>query len=113
MRRFKYLGSFIEDGGGGVDGEVAERITREAKAFGCVREAMFCNGSISLKTKQVVCMKQLYWAFYCYSAETWIIKQRACCKLEVFRIPLCPHHSRYFLNTAHHLTSVELDSRLP
>lgn len=50
---FKYLGSVL-DGKGNMMKEVGEKIAKASRAFGVLREPVFKNNNLSLKTKRLV-----------------------------------------------------------
>ena len=82
VKSFTYLGSNITD-----DGEVSEevkcRIIKAARAFGCLRKAIFQNRHISVDTKRKV-YRAAVLSVLLYGAETWTIKTDSLKRLSVF-----------------------------
>ena len=53
VTEFKYLGSIVE-AKGGIAQEVGEKIAKVSKAFGALREPIFRDSNLSLRTKRKV-----------------------------------------------------------
>jgi len=79
---FTYLGSNITNDGEIVS-EVGARLGKAARAFGCLRSAIFDNKSLSVEIKrgvyQAVVMSTLL-----YGSETWVVKSPGLKRLEGF-----------------------------
>ena len=54
MHSFKYLGSFFE-AHESVLLDVQDRIGRASRVFGTLCDSVFCDGSLSLPMKRMVC----------------------------------------------------------
>ncbi len=82
VSEFKYLGSIIE-AKGGIAREVGERVAKASKAFGALREPVFRDNILSLRTKRKV-YKAVVLGVLLYGSETWTTKRDAIRRLEVF-----------------------------
>ena len=72
VHKFTYLGSKLSYDGE-ITPEVSCRIARASKAFGCLREPVFLNHTLSTDTKRVV-YKAVVVSILLYGAETWTLK---------------------------------------
>ena len=108
VTEFKYLGSIVE-AKGGIAQEVGEKIAKVSKAFGALREPIFRDSNLSLRTKRKV-YKAVVLGVLLYGSETWTTKRDAIRRLEVF-------HNRYLKGIlgittaqqqAEHLSSVQI-----
>ncbi len=68
---------------GGIVQEVGERIARASKAFGALKEPVFRDSNLSLKTKRQV-YKAVVLGTLLYGSEAWTTKRAAVRRLEVF-----------------------------
>ncbi len=75
VSEFKYLGSIIE-AKGELAWEVGERIAKASKAFGALREPVFRDSNLSLRTKREV-YKAVVLGVLLYGSETWTTKREA------------------------------------
>ena len=66
---FRYLGSVLESHGE-IRMDVEDRVVR---AFGALCKPVFCNGSLSQKTKRMVYRASVLGVLL-YGAETWALK---------------------------------------
>ena len=79
---FRYLGSVLESHGE-IRMDVEDRVARASRAFGALCRPVFCNGSLSRKTKRMVyCVAVL--GVLLYGAETWATKRVSTQKVEAF-----------------------------
>ena len=72
VHEFTYLGSKLSYDGE-ITPEVSCRIARASKAFGCLREPVFLNRTLSTDTKRAV-YKAVVVSILLYGAETWTLK---------------------------------------
>ena len=82
VTEFKYLGSILE-AKGGIAQEVGERIAKASRAFGALREPVFRDSNLSLRTKRAV-YKAVVLGVLLYGSETWTTKRGVGRRLEVF-----------------------------
>ena len=82
VRNFTYLGSNIMDNGE-VSDEVKCHISKAARDFGCLQNAIFQNRRISVETKRKV-YRAAVLSVLLYGAETWAIKAESMRRLSVF-----------------------------
>ena len=75
VRNFTYLGSNITDSGE-VSDEVKCRISKAARAFGCLQNAIFQNRRISVETKKK-CTGLQSCLYFCMELKHGPSKQRA------------------------------------
>ena len=79
---FSYLGSNITSDGE-LQKEVHCWIGKAARAFGCLRQAIFLNNKLSVATKRSVYQAVILPSLL-YGAETWTIKAHHLRRLNVF-----------------------------
>ena len=82
IRKFTSLGSNITDNGE-VSDEVKCCISKAARAFGCLHNAIFQNRRISVETKRKV-YRIAVLSVLLYGAETWAIKAESMRCFNVF-----------------------------
>ena len=49
VKEFKYLGSLVSHNGS-IDGDIQERIAKASCVFGCLKQSVFQNKLLSIKT---------------------------------------------------------------
>ena len=79
---FPYLGSVIMDGGS-IDVEVDRRIAKASKAFGALRQSVFDDCHLSIKTKRCV-YQACVLSTLLYGSECWTPLRRHLKKLDSF-----------------------------
>jgi len=82
VEQFQYLGSIISSDGE-LYAELSGRLAKAAKMFGSLRQSIFVNKSLSVKTRQCVYRSTVV-ATLLYGSETWALKARQARRLEVF-----------------------------
>ena len=83
---FTYLGSVLSSNGAVME-DVKNRTAKASKVFGCLRDAVFSNPTLSLSIKRDV-YEATVLAVLLYGVETWILKARHLSHLTSF-------HNRY------------------
>ena len=79
---FPYLGSVIMDGGS-IDVEVDRRIANASKAFGALRQSVFDDCHLSIKTKRCV-YQACVLSTLLYGSECWTPLRRHLKRLDSF-----------------------------
>ena len=79
---FRYLGSVLESHGE-IWMDVEDRVARASRAFGALCRPVFCNGSLSRKTKRMVYHAPVLGVLL-YGAETWATKKVSTQNVEAF-----------------------------
>ena len=82
VQDFTYLGSNITDDGE-VGSEVGTRIAKAARAFGCLKKAVFQNPHLSTATRRKVYQATVM-SVLLYGAETWATKAKSMRRLNGF-----------------------------
>ena len=82
VKEFCYLGSIIE-GRGGNEKDVQVRIAKASRGFGALRQCVFEDRHLSLKTKVKV-YRCVVLAILLYGSETWVLKKKQIGSLEKF-----------------------------
>ena len=82
VSEFPYLGSLIADSSR-IDKEVEKRIASASKAFGALRQAVFKDAHLSVKTKRQV-YKACVLSVLLYGSECWVPLRRHLKKLNAF-----------------------------
>ena len=80
--KFRYLGSILESHEE-IRIDVEDRVARASRAFGALCRPVFCNGSLSRKTKRMVYHATVLCVLL-YGAETWATKRVSTQKVGVF-----------------------------
>lgn len=83
VEAFTYLGSNITRDGE-VQGEVAVRLGKASRAFGCLRSAIFQNQQLSVRIKREVYRVVVVLSTLLYGAETWTVKADSVRRLKGF-----------------------------
>ena len=82
MSDFRYLG-VITEASGAVKKYVEDRVARASRAFGAMKQAVFINSSLSLKTKRLA-YRAAVLGVLLYGVETIALRHDHSRKLEVF-----------------------------
>ena len=82
VESFQYLGSIISSNGDLYE-ELSGRLAKAAKMFGCLRQSIFVNQSLSIETRRCAYLATVV-ATWLYGSETWAVKADRMWRLEVF-----------------------------
>ena len=82
VEQFTYLGSVISSYGDVME-DVKGRIAKASRVFGCLRNPIFKNPTLSISTKRTV-YKATVLAVLLYGAETWTLKAEHVRRLNSF-----------------------------
>ena len=82
MNTFPYLGSIVARDGE-ITSEIASRIAKASRVFGCLRKPIFQNPNLSVSTKRFV-YRAVVLSVLFYAAETWTIKAPSMRRLRAF-----------------------------
>ena len=80
---FRHLGSVLESHGK-IRMDVEDRVAHASHAFGALCRPVFCNGSLSRKTKRRMVYRAAVLGVLLYGAKTWATKRVSTQKVEEF-----------------------------